>query len=92
MRRTAHAVLQFVAIVAVVATTPPLAIRTLTAVFGGGDHSTPAWWDRACLGALAVFVVAAAFLAWDSRRIGRIEENGIVVNRLRAVPPRRHRR
>ena len=82
---------RFVAIVSVVATTPPLAIRAITLVVGG-PQSTPEWWNRLSLVALAVFVLAASFLIWDSRQLSRVEEAGVIVDRLRVPTPRKRGR
>lgn len=91
MGKATRAVVRFVAIVSVVATAPPLAIRAITLVTGG-PQSTPDWWSRLCLVALGVFILAASFLVWDARQLSRAEDAGVIVDRLRVPTPRNRRR
>jgi hypothetical protein len=43
------------------------------------------------MGAAALFFVAAVFLIWDTHRIARREEEGVIVEHLR-IPAKRRRR
>ncbi len=90
MHRAAHAFGQLLAIIAVVTTAPVVAVRAGARL--GGVGNAPGWDDRGFVVALAVLVVAGAFLAWETRRIGRRETAGVVVDRLRVPAPRRYRR
>lgn len=93
MRRAVHELTLLLAILAVVFTLPILAIRGLTMALGTwpGDRA-PTWWDMGTKAAAALFVVAAIFLIWDSHRISRIENQGVIVEHLRLPTPRRLRR
>jgi hypothetical protein len=92
MRRAAHELGLLVAILVIVVSIPILAIRALTMAIGSwpGDR-VPEWWDRASMGAAALFVVAGVFLIWDTHRISRHEEDGVIVEHLR-IPAKRRRR
>ncbi|MGH9245570.1 MAG: hypothetical protein ACRD29_14890 [Acidimicrobiales bacterium] len=92
MRRAVHELAFFLAIIIVVVSVPVLAVRALTLAFDTwpGDGA-PEWWDRATVAAAVLFVGAALFLIWDTHRISKVEETGVIVDHLR-VPARRRRR
>jgi hypothetical protein len=93
MRRAVHELALLVAILVLVFTTPVLAIRGLTMALGTWPgEQAPEWWDRGSLAAAGLFVLAAAFLIWDTIRISRIERDGVVVEHLRLPESRRRRR
>jgi hypothetical protein len=89
LARVGHAVALFVAIVAAVVTLPVVVVLGVTLVLDPSD--TPSWWGATRWAGTAVFALAFAFLAWDTHRIARDEERGIVVSGLRLPrrPPRR---
>jgi hypothetical protein len=88
LKRAAHAAGLFVAIVAAVATFPVVVAAVAAAAVQ--PSATPEWWNALRWAAVAVFVLALAFLVWDTHRIKRTEERGMVVWGLR-VPPKRSR-
>jgi hypothetical protein len=92
MRRAVHELVLLIAILVVVFTTPVVAIRGLTMALGTwpGDGA-PEWWDRGSLAAVGLFVLAAAFLIWNTLRISRIEREGVTVANLRLPMSRRRR-
>jgi hypothetical protein len=93
MRRAVLELVLLVAILAVVFTTPVVAIRGLTMAFDTWPgERVPEWWDRGSLAAVGLFVVSAAFLIWNTLRISRIERDGVVVEHLRLRGARRRRR
>jgi hypothetical protein len=85
LARVGHAVALFVAIVAAVVTLPVVVATVVTLVVPPAD--TPDRWTQLRWAAAFVFVVALTFLVWDTHRIARVEERGIVVSGLRV--PRR---
>jgi hypothetical protein len=82
----------FVAIAALVVSAPIVAVWGGTKALGRDETSVPDWWHDVTRWSVPVFVVALAFVTWDSFRIARMEERGIVVNDLRVPAPRRRRR